>query len=103
MAANLPPPVALPPVNNIIQLPPQPQNPPVAADIAASQRYKRDAIAAHGKLCKICSIRQVPYIYIGNHSISDTVLADALTYDLKLLQARDVAGLCYFFFALFIT
>lgn len=49
MAANVPlPPVALPPLNGIIDLPPEPQNPPVASDIAASQSYKKDVMVAHG-------------------------------------------------------
>jgi hypothetical protein len=47
-AANLPP-VPLPPLNNVINLPAQPQNPPVASDIVASHRYKKDIIVAHGK------------------------------------------------------
>jgi hypothetical protein len=43
------PPVALPPLNNIINLPPKPQNPPVASDIAASNRYKKDIEIAYGR------------------------------------------------------
>jgi hypothetical protein len=43
------PPVALPPLNNIINLPPKPQNPPVASDIAASYRYKKDIEIAYGR------------------------------------------------------
>ena len=65
MAANLPP-VALPPVNNVINLPNQPQNPPVAADIAAARQYKKSVLVAHGKLwCKIWSSSYVaPGIYL---------------------------------------
>jgi hypothetical protein len=47
MAAALP--IPLPPLNNVINLPPQPQNPPIAGDIAAAQQYKKDIIVMHGK------------------------------------------------------
>ena len=43
------PPIPLPPLNDVINLPPQPQNPPVARDIAAAQQYKKNIIVAHGK------------------------------------------------------
>jgi hypothetical protein len=44
------PPVALPPINDIIELPPEPQNPPTAGDIEASLSYKHDIslAVAHG-------------------------------------------------------
>ena len=45
-AAN--PPIALPPFNNVINLPPQPENPPVASDIVAAHKYKKEVIIAHG-------------------------------------------------------
>ena len=32
------------------------------------------------------------YIYIADEAVDDNVLADALSYDLKLLQARDGGG-----------
>lgn len=35
-------------VNNIINLPPQPQNPPVAKDVAAGHKYEKEVLNAHG-------------------------------------------------------
>jgi hypothetical protein len=42
------PPVNLPPLNNIINLPLEPHNPPIASDIVASQKYKKDVEISHG-------------------------------------------------------
>jgi hypothetical protein len=47
-APNLPP-VPLPPLNNVINLLAQPQNPPIASDIIALHQYKKDITVAHGK------------------------------------------------------
>ena len=41
-------PVTLPPLNNIINRPPQPQNPPVAKDVAEGHRYEKEISIAHG-------------------------------------------------------
>jgi hypothetical protein len=45
---NAIPAIALPPLNNVINLPPLPQNPPVASDIVASHIYTKEITIAHG-------------------------------------------------------
>jgi hypothetical protein len=92
MAAPNPPPVPLPPLNNVINLPAQPQNPPIASDIVASHRYKKDIIVAHGKYksyvsyVALCSDKV--WSNIADHAVDDNVFADALTYQSNLIQAR---------------
>jgi len=59
------PPVALPPLNNIVNLPPQPQNPPVASDVVASHKYMKDIVVAHGETRSDCSSAVSAYRYVG--------------------------------------
>jgi hypothetical protein len=42
------PPVPRPPLNNIINLPPLPENPPVSKNVVEGYRYKEDMAVAHG-------------------------------------------------------
>ncbi|KIM91120.1 hypothetical protein PILCRDRAFT_1323 [Piloderma croceum F 1598] len=65
------PPVPRPPLNNIINLPPLPENPPVSKNVVEGYRYKEDMAVAHEA-----------------GLVSDDHLANAFTYQLNLVQAR---------------
>jgi hypothetical protein len=47
--------VELPPLNNVVNLPPLPQNPPVSMDIATGYKYAKDAVIAYGEVQSDCS------------------------------------------------
>ncbi|KIM73380.1 hypothetical protein PILCRDRAFT_15286 [Piloderma croceum F 1598] len=65
------PPVALPPLNNIINLPPQPQNPPVDRDVVVGYHYNKDIVVAH-----------------ADGLVDDHHFAESFTYQLNLVQAQ---------------
>jgi hypothetical protein len=89
------PPVALPPLNNIINLPPQPQNPPVDRDVAVGHKYQTDMIVAHGMRNQHDSYYH-EYLQLFRNTadglVSDNHLAETFTYQLNLIQARAGAG-----------
>ena len=89
------PPVPLPPFNNIINLPPQPQNPPVSKDVVDGHWYKEDMIVAHGMQNQHDSYYH-EYLQVFRSVVDGLVddddLADTLTYELNLIQARAGVG-----------
>jgi hypothetical protein len=89
------PPVALPPLNNIINLPPQPQNPPVDRDIVVGHHYKKDIIVAHGMRNQRDSYHH-EYLQVFQSAadglVDDHHFAESFTYQLNLLQARAGVG-----------
>jgi hypothetical protein len=58
--------VALPPLNNVVNLPPRPQNPPVPRDITVGYKYTKDIVIAYGKVQSHCSDAVSAHWYVGS-------------------------------------
>jgi len=89
------PPVPRPPLNNIINLPPLPENPPVSKNVVDGYKYKEDMAVAHGMQNQHDSYYH-EYLQVFRSVeaglVSDDHLANAFTYQLNLVQARAGAG-----------
>jgi hypothetical protein len=89
------PPVPRPPLNNIINLPPLPENPPVSKNVVDGYRFKEDMVVAHGMQNQHDSYYH-EYLQVfrsvAEGLVSDDHLADTFTYQLNLVQARAGTG-----------
>ena len=90
------PPIDLPPFNNIVNLPPRPQNPPVSRDVVSGHKYEKDMVVAHGMQNPHDSYyREYLQVFrsVAEGLVSDDHLADTFTYTLSLVQGRAGAGM----------
>jgi hypothetical protein len=94
MAAAIPA-IDLPPLNDIVNRPPQPRNPPDAEDLVAGYMYEKDMLVAHGMRNQHDSYN-CEYLHvfrsIAEGLVGDGPLADSFTYQLNLVQAKAGAG-----------
>jgi hypothetical protein len=58
--------VALPLLNNVVNLPPWAQNPPVSRNIAVGYKYTKDIVIAYGEVQSDCSDAVSAHRYVGS-------------------------------------